>query len=105
MIILKPGVRIVGIRPELLLAIMVVEGVFALRNKTLTITAVIDGTHSRGSLHYAGMAFDVRARELPPGEADEVANLIRASLGGDFDVVVEADHMHIEYQPKEAYAK
>lgn len=101
--ILKPGVRINGIRPELLLAIIAIDGIFTQRSQALTITAVIDGAHSRGSLHYVGMAFDARTRDLPPGEADEAANLARAALGEDFDVVVEVDHLHIEYQPKQPF--
>lgn len=101
--LIKPGVRIQGVRPETVLAMVILDGIFALRHAVLTITAVIDGTHSAGSLHYAGMAFDARTRDLPPGEVQEVATLARAALGADFDVVVEPDHLHIEYQPKGAY--
>lgn len=103
--LLKPGVRISGIRPELLLAVIAMDGIFSQRAKSMVITAVIDGSHSRGSLHYAGMAFDVRTRDLPINEVDEVASLARAALGADFDVVVETDHLHVEYQPKEAYTR
>lgn len=103
MIILKPGVRIIGLRPETLLAIMVVEGIFRERHKPLVLTAVVDGSHSRGSLHYCGCAFDARTRDLPPGEAEEVANLARSALGSDFDAVLESDHLHFEYQPKDPY--
>lgn len=101
--LLKPGVRIQGLRPELVLAMVILDGVFVLRRAVLTITAVIDGKHSAGSLHYAGSAFDARTRDIPPAEVQEVATLARTALGADFDVVVEPDHLHIEYQPKEAY--
>lgn len=103
MITLKPGVRINGIRPELLLGIMIAESVYSLKNRTLTITACIDGKHSVGSLHYAGCAVDLRTRDLPAGEPEEITNLLKSALGSDFDVALEKDHIHLEFQPKEAY--
>lgn len=102
-LLLKPGVRIHGLRPETLLGIQVAHSCFAGRGLETVVTSVTDGRHSRGSLHYQGAAFDLRTRHVP---ADAVASLaagIRTALGGDFDVVVEKTHLHVEYQPKDPY--
>lgn len=97
---LKSGVRILGAKPEIVLAMQIAADVYARNNHRLTVTSVVEGTHSRGSIHYQGLAFDARLPELS-SRADVVAAL-KESLGQDFDVALEADHIHIEFQPKEA---
>ena len=61
----------------------------------------------RGTLHPGGFALDVRTNDLPGGsqgqQAYQWAQAISRYLGGGFDVVVEADHIHVEYvQPLRA---
>ncbi len=98
---LKPGVRVIGIKPELLLAIMVAEREFS--PDELVITSVTDGTHMRGSKHYTGMAFDARIRDVVESRAREIARSIGKQLGGDYDVILEESHLHVEYDPKSPY--
>ena len=98
---LKPGVRLLGIKPEILLAIMVTERAY--RPNELVITSIVDGSHMRGSEHYTGMAFDCRTREMSEVRAREIAHQIGADLGADFDVILETDHLHIEFDPKTPY--
>jgi len=65
------------------------------------ITSVIDGKHRPNSLHYSGLAFDLRTRHLKTEDGvKNVAAEIRGALGREYDVVVEKDHIHIEYDPK-----
>jgi hypothetical protein len=67
----------------------------------MVVTSVNDGSHSYSSLHYSGCAADLRIRNLPEHTMPEdVANEIKERLGKDFDVIVEKDHIHMEYQPK-----
>lgn len=101
MLSIKPGVRIHGIRPELLLGVLVADGVLSDMGKECILTSVIDGTHQSGSLHYIGCAVDIRSRHL--AEPNEVVTLLRTALDDDFDVIYEGDHIHIEYQPKRSY--
>ena len=101
---LKNGVSIRGIKPEMVLALTIAAKVYERYGLTLTITAVTDGKHRPGSLHYVGLAADLRlpgspADPTPPTSKELVANLQKA-LGSEFDVVLEADHIHVEYQPK-----
>jgi len=59
------------------------------------ITSLRDGNHSSGSLHYDGLAFDLKHYSVTT-----IAN-IKLALGSDFDVIDESNHIHIEYDPKE----
>ena len=97
---LKQGVSIQGIRPELLIAIMIAARVFQVRNCILTLTSVTDGKHSATSLHYTGCAFDCRTRNLDAKQKKQITSDLKVSLTADFDVVLEATHIHIEYQPR-----
>jgi hypothetical protein len=99
----KEGVNPFGIRPEMVIALQVIDGVYAIFKKELWVTSLNDSKHSLTSLHYAGCAADLRTRYFDsPATVEKVAELIRVSLGNnpDFDVIVEVDHIHIEYQPK-----
>lgn len=64
------------------------------------ITSAIDGKHSRGSLHYVGLALDFRTNNMPSGELPRIRDKIAARLGENFDVVLEKDHLHVELDPK-----
>jgi len=97
---IKAGVKVNGIRPEMLLAIMIADKVYNEFGQTLVITEITGGKHGNGSLHYVGLAIDIRTSYFATGEARIVADEIRISLGNQYDVVLESTHIHIEYQPK-----
>lgn len=61
------------------------------------ITSTWDGVHSSGSFHYFCMALDFRLpKEKPLQKVEE----LKEKLGSDYDVVLENDHVHVEYDPK-----
>ena len=64
----------------------------------MTITSGNDGKHMKNSLHYEDKAIDIRTRDMnyPVG----TTLFIRKALGKNYDVILERDHIHIEYQPK-----
>jgi hypothetical protein len=113
MIRLKQGVDLHILAPQAVLGMFVLDGVWGnLGYSILFITSVADGKHSTKSMHRLGMAFDVR---LPPVAYEEGNGVARAlaesklhaligqakmSLGEDFDVVLEEDHIHVEWDPK-----
>lgn len=70
------------------------------RAEGVTITSGRDGRHKVGSLHYTGNAVDLRTRYWSETEKHAVSVELQAVLGLDYDVVVERDHIHVEYDPK-----
>lgn len=96
----KEGINTSGVRPELVLALIVADGVYRDVGKGLVVTSVSDGVHSRASLHYSGQAADLRIRNLTNPE--HVVERLKEALGfnPDYDVVLESDHIHLEWQPK-----
>jgi hypothetical protein len=108
MISLKVGVRILGLRAELLLGILVVNSVYEEFNIDLEITCLIEGVHSVASLHYAGQGVDLGVHRIPADKRVEVLNKAKNALGEDFDLLHEYvglpnEHFHLEYQPKRSY--
>lgn len=97
---IKPGVRVRGISNEILLAVMVAQSVFENFKEDMTITSITDGDHKAGSLHHTGEAFDLRSRDIEAPIVQEIAAQMRRHLGGSYDVIIEPDHIHIEYDPK-----
>ncbi len=97
---LKPGVRLTGIRPEILFALMTDERAYNRAGHELVVTSCVDGKHGRASLHYSGAAVDLRTRDVPADLVQAIVAEIREALGADFDVVLEDTHLHIEYQPQ-----
>lgn len=94
---IKSGVRISGVQPEIVLALLIADGVYQDHGEVLTVTSLLDGKHMRASLHYVGSAGDLR---LPVQGVDPIVLALRSALGENYDVVLESDHIHIEYQPK-----
>lgn len=79
------------------LAVLACERVYAKQGYDLVVTSVTDGDHKSGSLHHTGCAVDLR---LPPLDAPLMVGSLRDALGVEFDVVLETDHIHVEYDPK-----
>jgi hypothetical protein len=99
---LKAGVKLSGVRPELVLALGIAAEIYQKYFSTvMTVTSVKDGSHRSGSKHYIGCAADLRIWGLE-GRVTAVVDALRASLGEDFDVVPEGDHIHLEFAPKGA---
>jgi len=63
------------------------------------ITSANDAKHMLGSLHYQDRGWDFRTFTLPRSTTDLIVKELKELLGPDFDVVLEKDHLHIEYDP------
>jgi len=73
-----------------------------LTDNTIWVTSANDSAHMSGSLHYENKAFDLRTWNIVGGEKSAefwVARMALA-LGGDYDVILEKDHIHIELDPE-----
>ena len=95
---LKAWVRVQGIRPEIMLAIMVADQIWReLGQHGVTVTSVIEGRHSSHSDHYRGDAIDLRIWDI---DAKTAAGRLEDGLGEDYFVLLENDHIHVSYRPK-----
>ena len=97
---LKDGVSTRGVRAELLFAIFVASEVFMRAGSEMMITSIQDGTHMFKSRHYDGAAFDFRIYHLDRKRIEKIVAEIKDALNQDYDIVLEKDHCHVEFQPK-----
>lgn len=97
--LLKIGVSIAGIVPALAKKFDDIDRVFIdLTNEEAVVTCGTEGTHMPGGLHPVGRAIDLR---LPgKGKNTLVTAKLVQTLGPEFDVVLEPDHIHVEHDPK-----
>ena len=56
--------------------------------------------HSAGSMHYRGLAIDVRSRDLTADQRTQAGELMAWLLGDPWCVVLEKDHYHIQWSNK-----
>jgi len=62
------------------------------------VTSANDGAHMDQSKHYSNEAFDIRIWNIAGGHAYARTWVARMALalGDDYDVILEADHIHCE---------
>ena len=110
MLSLKPGVRILGLTSQIVLAATIVASVYQKHNRDCVITVSIEGGHMSGSEHYVGNALDFRLNDVMPSTLRSVIVAdVKTALGEDFDVLHEDpasdnEHLHVEYDPKRSYS-
>jgi len=95
--LLKAGVDISRLNREIRRALPKIETVYVQYSETFVITSTYEGNHGAGSLHYGNDAVDVG---LAKANSRKIYMAIKEDLGSSFDVVLEGDHIHIEYDPK-----
>lgn len=109
---LKPGVSLVGMEPQLVVAMLISLRVVEDAMLSFTVTSCNDGQHRDGSYHYAGRAFDLRTRSWIAGGAPmtdalktAMAAKVQGQLGPEFRVAFEptnaqgrTEHIHIEWR-------
>ena len=104
---IKNGVRFVNPDVAMCHASMIIQGIYAERHLPCEITGGVE-EHQHPSLHAYGAALDYGTRLLYREDSPEhreaklyqLASAIRSALGDGFDVVLESDHLHVEYDPK-----
>ena len=100
MVEFKAGVSVAGIQKEIVTLIAILNCYFFLRvGKPLVITSCTDGKHMKGSKHYSGYAIDIRTRHLNASEISKLIAWFKSHHDKEYDIVVESDHIHVEYDP------
>jgi hypothetical protein len=105
----KSGVDMSALTPQILFAIVVADRVFDYHNAPLVVTSLCDGRHKTDSFHYTGRAVDIRLPSRYHGDDTKLDQIVTErltdALGENFDVVLESDHIHIEYDPPQQKEK
>jgi len=101
----KPTVKINGrhFDPEIRFMVDVArETAPDLTDQTVWVTSGNDSTHKKNSKHYSNEAFDIRTLNLIDGRdaAIQWVTRMKEGLGVKYDVVLEKDHIHVEFDPK-----
>ena len=64
------------------------------------VTSGTDGKHGEHSKHYTCEAIDLRIFHIQPQFHQTLIQRCKELLGKDFDIVLESDHVHLEFDPK-----
>jgi len=104
MIQIKSGVQIENLTTPMMLGIKICHDVYKLyTNSPMVITSGTEGYHQKNSLHPFGNAVDLRLPSSYHSVIDTHEGLVTSMsnfLGEAFDVVLEHDHIHVEYDPQ-----
>ena len=100
----KLGVNIILLSPHVRSKLQVIDEIFLKwAGREAIITSGNDGQHMVGSFHYRWRAIDLRTRDLTKEVREKVWNELNKKLnesGHLFDILLESDHIHIEFDPK-----
>jgi hypothetical protein len=101
-VLIKAGVKIGDCQLPIAYAIGVAEGVYDAYGFGLVVTSIDDSKHGDKSKHYPGLAVDLRTRHLDSGSKAAIYKKLQDKLEWlGYDVVLEQDHFHVEYDPKQ----
>lgn len=101
MIFIKPGVKLTGIKPEMCFAKTAIDQCYESNGiYRCVITSGLDGVHKKHSKHYLGQALDFRTLDMDRTTAIKIVDMAQQRLGNDFDVILESNHIHCEFDPK-----
>ena len=95
--LIKLGVSIERLSPQTRRILNIVDAEYEVYGSEAVITSTYEGNHRPGSLHYQDDAIDFRRTP----DINSIAKNLRVKLSDDYDVVIEVDHLHVEYDPKE----
>lgn len=89
-----------GVQPETLFAMMVTMHLWEHITPDLVFTSITDDAPGRvpTSKHPQGYAFDIRTKFLSTQEVQALVRRLQDSLGNEYDVVKEKDHVHCEFE-------
>lgn len=96
----KTGVSVAKCKGVMFHAAIVAEQVFRHFGYAEAIITGGDEDGHRTRKHPDGEALDFRIWYLAKESVVAIADEIRRRLPEDYDVVVEADHIHVEWDPK-----
>ena len=106
MLSIKGEAKILGLKPEILIGLRIVESIKEKYGYEAIITEGTGAQHKFESLHYKGLAVDLRSKHIVnPTIKSRVLFEAQRALGDDFDFILENvgednEHFHLEFDPK-----
>ena len=104
---IKKGADISHLNIEMREALPIMASVYEKYGYELTVTSANDGRHMPGSKHYTNDAVDLRIWGMKDaGFLKIIANELQIALDNfiqGFQVVIERDHYHVEWDPTNWY--
>jgi len=100
----KESAKVQNLNKEIKGALMVMAAIYSKYGFEMVITSGNDGRHMKTSKHYTNDAVDLRIWGLEDsGFLKIIANELQIALDNfiqGFQVVIESDHYHVEWDPK-----
>jgi hypothetical protein len=90
---LRSSARPQGIRTELVLVLLIAEGVFRELSMAMTILAIRN----------AGASAEIRVSDILPERRMALRSALDVATGPHYDVTLEPTHMLITYNPKDLF--
>ena len=103
---IKPSAKLKGLQPEILIGLRVLEDVLDKYGYDTVITEATGGSHMEESLHYKGLALDIRSKHIVLKDTKTKIMLeVKLALQDDYDFLLENpnspnEHFHLEFDPK-----
>ena len=90
------------VNPAFIQAVPVLKTAWAMLGLDCVVTSGKDGQHSKNSAHYTGNALDLRIWNIadhmtPMAFGYNLAGALKIVCGDGFYVVLEGDHIHLEF--------
>lgn len=106
MISIKNGAKLDGLRAEILLGFFIIAKVFSDHEYDITMTEATGGDHMKTSLHYKGLALDIRSKNIvSKAMKHQMLEECAMALGDNYDFIIEDEgqpneHFHVEFDPQ-----
>jgi len=97
MMLLKPGVDISKLEKPIRTTLGILDDLLPDHEGIFVVTSTYEGDHIPNSLHYAHRAYDF---VILRGDSEEIIERFRKAVGKDYDILVDVNHYHIEYDPE-----
>lgn len=88
------------LEPVMMLALSRIERTYNDYGYACVVTSTDDSFHRVGSLHYCGLAVDIRTKNIQEDLKPVIADEVREKLTGldtRFQVILEKEHLHVEF--------
>ena len=96
----KDGVVLSGLNPTIKMALYNISYIYQEYGYEMVVTSAREGVHKKGSLHYQGLAADIRTRHIDSNDLGDIVKDIEkylTAIDKRFQIVLEDTHLHIEF--------